>query len=94
MWTQLAWNAWIRENGGSVINIASVGGIGVEPTIGIYNTTKAALIYLTRTLASELAPGVRVNTIAPGLVKTDMARALWEANEQAIAQAVPDAEAG
>ena len=51
VWTQLAWNASMREHGGSVINIASVGGIGVEPSIGIYNTTKAALIYLTRTLA-------------------------------------------
>ena len=89
VWTQLAWNASMRENGGSVINIASVGGIGVEPSIGIYNTTKAALIYLTRTLASELAPGVRVNAIAPGLVKTDMARALWETNEQAIAKRFP-----
>jgi NAD(P)-dependent dehydrogenase (short-subunit alcohol dehydrogenase family) len=89
VWTQLAWNAWMREHGGAVINIASVGGMGIEPRIGIYNTTKAALIYLTRTLAAELAPGVRVNAIAPGLVKTDMARALWEPNEAALAKYQP-----
>ena len=68
----------MQEHGGVVINIASVGGMSVEPSIGIYNTTKAALIHLTKMLAAELAPGVRVNAIAPGLVKTDMARALWE----------------
>ena len=61
----------------------------LEPSIGVYNTTKAALIYLTRTLAAELAPGVRVNAMAPGLVKTDMARALWEPNEAALAKHQP-----
>jgi len=89
VWTQLAWNASMREHGGAVINIASVGAMGIEPRIGIYNTTKAALVYLTRTLAADLAPGVRVNAIAPGLVKTDMARALWEPNEAALAKHLP-----
>ncbi len=56
----------MQERGGSVINIASVGGLSVEPAIGIYNATKAALLHLTRTLAAELAPDVRVNAIAPG----------------------------
>jgi NAD(P)-dependent dehydrogenase (short-subunit alcohol dehydrogenase family) len=89
VWTQLAWRRSLRERGGSVINIASVGGLSVEPAIGIYNATKAALLHLTRTLAAELAPGVRVNAIAPGLVKTDMARALWEPNEARIAASMP-----
>ena len=79
----------MQERGGVVLNIASIGGLSVEPTIGIYNGTKAALIHLTRTLAAELAPGVRVNAIAPGLVKTDMARALWEPNEEAIGRSIP-----
>ena len=75
--------------GSSVINVASVGGLSVEPSIGIYNATKAALIHLTRTLAMELSPSTRVNALAPGLVKTDMARALWEPNEAGIGKAHP-----
>ena len=77
-----------------MINIASIGGLAVESSIGIYNGTKAALLHLTRTLAAELAPSVRVNAIAPGLVKTDMARALWEPNEAAIARSLPMARLG
>jgi NAD(P)-dependent dehydrogenase (short-subunit alcohol dehydrogenase family) len=87
VWTQLAWQASMKERGGNVINIASVGGLRSEPSIGIYNVTKAALMHLTRTLAADLGPGVRVNAIAPGLVKTDFARALWQPNEEAIARA-------
>ena len=89
VWTQAAWKASMAERGGSVINISSVGGISVEPSIGIYNTTKAGLIHLTKVLAADLSPGVRVNAIAPGLVKTDMARALWEATEDKIAARMP-----
>ncbi|HEX7135809.1 MAG TPA: SDR family oxidoreductase [Iamia sp.] len=75
--------------GGAVVNIASIGGFAVEPGIGIYNVTKAALMHLTRTLAREMAPAVRVNAVAPGLVKTDMARGLWEEHEGAIAARTP-----
>jgi len=89
IWTQAAWRGWMRDHGGSVINIASVGGYMVEPGIGFYNVTKAALLHITRQLAAELGPGVRVNGIAPGLVKTDMARALWEGREDAVAAGVP-----
>ena len=89
VWSQLAWTRSMRERGGSIINIASIGGLSVEPAIGIYNATKAALLHLTRTLAAELSPGVRVNAIAPGLVKTDMARALWEPNEARMGASMP-----
>ena len=89
VWTQEAWKTAMEERGGNVINIASVGGLGVEPFIGYYNVTKAAVIHLTRQLANELAPGVRVNCIAPGLVKTYFARALWESNEEAVARRLP-----
>lgn len=89
VWCQEAWKASMKERGGAVINIASIGGMSVEPSIGIYNTTKAALIHLTKVLAADLSPGVRVNGIAPGLVKTDMARALWEPAEEAIAKRMP-----
>lgn len=88
-WTQAAWRAAMGERGGSVVNLASIGGMSTEPGIGVYNTTKAAVIHLTKVLASELGPGVRVNAIAPGLVKTDMARALWEEHGTAIAGRLP-----
>jgi NAD(P)-dependent dehydrogenase (short-subunit alcohol dehydrogenase family) len=84
----------MAEHGGSVINIASIGGLSVEPSIGVYNTTKAGIIYLTKTLAAELGPKVRVNAIAPGLVKTDMARALWEEHEAALARRLPTGRLG
>ncbi len=89
VWTQEAWQAAMRERGGVVLNVSSVGGIQGESAIGIYNVSKAALIHLTKTLASELAPGVRVNALAPGLVKTDFARALWEPAEELAAAQVP-----
>ena len=88
-WSQHAWRSIMSDRGGAIINVASIGGLSVETSIGNYNVTKAALIHLTKTLAKELAPGVRVNAIAPGLVKTDMARALWEANEEAVSRMVP-----
>src|SRR5436190_7272320 len=90
LWTAAAWNASMKEQGGSVINISSVGGLHVDAgAIGYYNATKAAVIHLTRQLANELSPKVRVNAIAPGLVKTDFARALWEPNEAATAAMIP-----
>jgi len=89
VWTQCAWRASMAARGGVVLNIASIGGMSVETNIGIYNGTKAALLHLTRELAAELSPGVRVNALAPGLVKTDMAKALWEPNESAIAAHIP-----
>jgi len=61
----------------------------VEGGIGWYNVTKAAVIHLTRQLAAELGPGVRVNALAPGLVKTEFARALWEPAEESIARRLP-----
>ena len=84
----------MEANGGSIINVSSIGGMSVETSIGHYNVTKAALLHLTRSLAKELAPSVRVNAIAPGLVKTDMARALWEGNEEAASTMVPLARLG
>ncbi|MGH3947711.1 MAG: SDR family oxidoreductase [Pseudonocardiaceae bacterium] len=89
LWTQLVWRASMSERGGSVVNIASIGGMSTEPGIGYYNATKSAVIHLTRQLAFELAPRVRVNAIAPGLVRTQLARALWESHEEHISQAMP-----
>ncbi len=87
--TAAAWHGWMRDHGGAVVNIASIGGSSVEPGIGWYNATKAAVLLLTRQLAYELAPGVRVNAVAPGLVRTEFARAIWEPAEQLMAQRIP-----
>jgi len=89
LWTGLAWKAWMREHGGSVINTASLGGLIARPDLGIYHATKAALINLTRHYALELAPRVRVNAVAPGLVRTKLAEALWSQDEDAIAAQFP-----
>lgn len=94
VWSQLAWRASMEANGGSILNISSIGGMSVETSLGHYNVTKAALIHLTKSLAKELSPGVRVNGIAPGLVRTDMARALWEEHESAISADIPLARLG
>jgi NAD(P)-dependent dehydrogenase (short-subunit alcohol dehydrogenase family) len=84
MWTSYAVKAGLA---GSVINVASIGGLEVEPGIGWYNVTKSAVIHITKQLAYELAPDIRVNALAPGLVKTNFARALWEgeAEERVVA---------
>jgi dehydrogenase/reductase SDR family member 4 len=80
--TRHAVTAWMRDHGGSVINMSSVAGIKPEPLTGAYNASKAALISLTRTLARELGPmGIRVNAIAPGLVETKLARYLVETTD-------------
>ncbi len=84
-----AWYAWMREHGGVVLNVASIGGLSVEPGIGWYNVTKAAVIQLTKQFAWELAPKVRVNAIAPGLVRTAFARGLWEEHEPVVAANIP-----
>jgi NAD(P)-dependent dehydrogenase (short-subunit alcohol dehydrogenase family) len=88
-WVQQAWRQWQREHGGAILNVASVGGLRVGPGIGAYNASKAALIHLTKQLAIELGPGVRVNAIAPAVVKTFFARALYEGKEERVAAAYP-----
>ena len=87
-WTQQAWRAGL-SNGGSILNVASVGGIAAGAPIGAYNVSKAALIHLTRQLGIELGPKVRVNAIAPAVVKTDFAKALYEGREEEAAQVYP-----
>lgn len=88
-WSQAAWRASMSERGGSIINVASIGGIRHEAAIGAYDVTKAGVIHLTRVLAAEMAPLVRVNAIAPGLVRTEFARALWEPDEDAVSRSIP-----
>jgi NAD(P)-dependent dehydrogenase (short-subunit alcohol dehydrogenase family) len=90
LWTQIAWQRCMREQGGSVINISSVGGFATNAILGVYDVTKSALIHLTKQLAAELGPQVRVNAIAPGLIKTDFARVLWDGGRgDQVAEAYP-----
>ncbi|AZQ32866.1 SDR family oxidoreductase [Streptomyces cyaneochromogenes] len=86
---QCAWQAWMREHGGAVINICTEGAGHVGPHIGAYGTSKAALLHLTQQLAGELAPKVRVNSVSPGLVRTEMARFVWEPGEEEVAAGLP-----
>ncbi|MDW6058302.1 SDR family oxidoreductase [Streptomyces sp. FXJ1.4098] len=86
---QQVWKAWQKENGGAIVNIASVAGISTSPFIAAYGVSKAAMINLTAQLAHEFAPGVRVNAIAPAVVKTKFAAALYEGREEEAAAAYP-----
>ncbi len=89
LWTGLAWRAWMREHGGTVVNTASVGGLVVGPNLGVYHASKAALIHITKQLALELGPKVRVNAVAPGVVRTKLAEALWKEHEDAVSSVTP-----
>jgi NAD(P)-dependent dehydrogenase (short-subunit alcohol dehydrogenase family) len=75
--TQMVYQASMESRGGAIVNIASVGGLRPGIGLGVYNVSKAAVIMLTRQLARELAGQVRVNAVAPGLIKTRFAEALW-----------------
>ncbi|MDP9163003.1 MAG: SDR family oxidoreductase [Pseudomonadota bacterium] len=76
---QMTAPAMLAKGKGSIVIISSVGGVTSSTKIGAYNISKAADLQLVRNLASEFGPkGVRVNAIAPGLVKTDFAKALWD----------------
>jgi NAD(P)-dependent dehydrogenase (short-subunit alcohol dehydrogenase family) len=88
LWTSLAWKAYMSEHGGAIVNTASVGGLMVGPMLGVYHASKAALIHLTKQLALELAPKVRVNAVAPGVVRTRLSEVLWE-DEEGLASKLP-----
>lgn len=88
-WTQLAHRAWQKEHGGAIVSLASVAGIGAAPGIAMYGASKAALIHLTKDLAAELGPGVRVNAVAPAVVKTAFATPLYEGREERVAATYP-----
>ena len=88
-WTARAREAWMGEHGGSIVNVASVAGLRPSPGIGMYGVSKAALIRLTTELAVELGPGIRVNAVAPAVVKTKFATALYEGREEEVSAAYP-----
>jgi NAD(P)-dependent dehydrogenase (short-subunit alcohol dehydrogenase family) len=86
---QCAWRAWMSEHGGTVVNVCTEGAGHVGPNVGAYGTSKAALLHLTQQLAGELGPRVRVNSVSPGLVRTEMARFVWEPGEREVAAGLP-----
>jgi len=85
-----------KRGGGSIINVASVAGLSPHSGLGVYGVSKAAVLMLTKTLAAELAPEIRVNAIAPGLIETRFSEALRstpEMLERALA-AIPQRRIG
>jgi len=88
-WVQAAHRAWMGEHGGAVVNVSSVSGVKPAPMIAMYGASKAMMISLTEALAVELGPGVRVNAVAPAVVKTAFATPLYEGREAEVAAAYP-----
>ncbi|MGW7339686.1 SDR family oxidoreductase [Streptomyces sp. NPDC054808] len=80
-WTQQVHRAWMKEHGGSIVNVSSVSGVKPAAGIGVYGASKAMLISMTEQLAVELGPRIRVNAVAPAVVKTRFATALYEGRE-------------
>lgn len=78
-----------RDRGGVVVNLSSVTGDTPSPGIGLYGISKAAVSHLTRTLAVELAPQIRVNAVSPAVVKTKFSRALYEGKEDEVTRDYP-----
>jgi len=102
--SNFAREAMLRQGGGTIVNVSSVGGLAASDVIGGYSVSKAAVIMLTQVQAKSWGrDGIRVNCIAPGLVQTEFARALWDdpkfrkASEEAAALhriATPDEMVG
>jgi NAD(P)-dependent dehydrogenase (short-subunit alcohol dehydrogenase family) len=88
-WVQAAHRAWMGEHGGAVVNVSSVSGVRPAPGISMYGASKAMLISLTESLAVELGPTIRVNAVAPAVVKTRFATALYEGREEEVSAAYP-----
>ena len=88
-WIQQAHAAWMGEHGGAIVNVSSVSAVRPAPGIGMYGASKAMLISMTELLAVELGPDVRVNAVAPAVVKTRFATALYEGREAEVAAQYP-----
>ncbi|MFJ9816683.1 SDR family oxidoreductase [Streptomyces sp. NPDC101151] len=84
-WMRRARAAWMGGHGGAVVNMTAVAGLRPAEGIGAYGASKAALIHLTEQLGQELGPRIRVNSVAPAVVKTRFAAKLYEEREQEVA---------
>ncbi|WP_298074100.1 SDR family oxidoreductase [uncultured Corynebacterium sp.] len=100
IWTSAAIEAGLGKaarNGdpaGAVVNVSSIGALSMEDYIGVYNASKAALLHLTKQMARELAPRIRVNSISPGVVRTKLSEALWKENEDSTSTLIPAGRIG
>lgn len=84
----------LRQHGGSILNISSIGGLSPEPGLGLYSVSKAALVSLTKVMADEWGgDGIRVNAICPGLIQTKFSAALWQ-DEQVLQRFLRDIPLG
>ncbi|MGC4807594.1 SDR family oxidoreductase [Micromonospora sp. DT233] len=88
-WVQAVCATGLAERGGCVVNVSSIAGLIPAPGIAFYGVSKAALDHLTACLAVELGPTVRVNAVAPAVVKTRFAAALHEGREAEVVRAYP-----
>jgi NAD(P)-dependent dehydrogenase (short-subunit alcohol dehydrogenase family) len=88
-WVRQVHHAWMGEYGGAVVNVSSVAGIRPAPGVGFYGASKAMLIHITEELAVELGPKVRVNAVAPAMIKTKFSSVLYEGREDELAAAYP-----
>lgn len=88
-WVQKVYVASMKEHGGAIVNVSSLSSVRAAPNIGFYGASKAMLNSLTELLAVELGPGTRVNGVAPAVVKTRFAAALYEGREDEARQAYP-----
>ncbi|MGI8609667.1 MAG: SDR family NAD(P)-dependent oxidoreductase [Candidatus Dormibacteria bacterium] len=80
--SKLVVNRWMKEHGGNIINVCSIAGFRGDPNMGAYSVSKAALVMLTKVQARELgAYGIRVNGIAPAVIKTKFSKILYETEE-------------
>jgi NAD(P)-dependent dehydrogenase (short-subunit alcohol dehydrogenase family) len=91
-WTQKVVGAGLGTTeapGGAIVNVASIAGLAATGLLGWYAVSKAAMIHLTTELGYQLGPDVRVNAVAPGVVKTVFAQALYEGREEKVAKRYP-----
>ena len=83
-WVQQVHQTWMSDHGGAVVNMSSLAALRPAPGIGFYGASKAMLTHLTEELALELAPRVRVNGVAPAVVRTRFATALYADREDEV----------
>ncbi|MFT4264946.1 MAG: SDR family oxidoreductase [Nocardioides sp.] len=88
-WTQHAFRAWMREHGGAIVNVSSFTAIRPAPGIGFYGASKAMLASITELMAVEMAPAIRVNAVAPAVVRTRFAEKLYDGREESVAGGYP-----